>query len=354
MNPALKQKIIEFLTSFEEPHEVCVTGNDAVVRGAIEVGVGGVFSYPGTPSTEIPEAFSRIHRFQLDAGHQADHPELMSSPLYFEYSVNEKVALEKAIAFAIGNRSALCSMKNVGLNVASDALMTIPYQTIMGALVIVVCDDPGCHSSSNEQDSRHWGKHASVPLFDPATPAEAIAMTRDAFVLSAKARLPVIVRMTTRVSHSRGSFDFNRIRSQPDHGSFERSPRHINIPARTASAHQRLLDKLNSEPLVPFNLEHNRITRSKNKSDSGVIVSGVSAAYFLEQANTHQLIDDLNFLKIGLVNPFPADVVLEFMNLGLKNILILEELDPIVENGVRIVAQKNAVRSIFSEKTVSA
>jgi len=343
VNIALNQKITRFLTSFEEPHEVCVSGNEAIVRGALEAGVGGVFSYPGTPSTEISEAFSHISRFQLSRSNQAEYPSLTSSPLYFEYSVNEKVALEKAIAFAIGRRHALCCMKNVGLNVASDALMTIPYQTITGSLVIVVCDDPGCHSSSNEQDSRRWGRHASVPLFDPATPEEACQMTREAFSLSGKIRLPVILRMTTRVSHARGSFDFRQMEPRPARGAFERSPRHINIPARTATAHQRLLDKLNGDILVPFNHAHNRITRAKNKSDFGIIVGGVPTAYFLEQACAHQLTDDLNILKIGLLNPFPDDVVLDFLSLGLTKILVLEELDPIIENSVRVVAQKNAI-----------
>ncbi len=343
MNTVLKQRIIQYLTSFEVPHEVCVTGNDAIVRGALEAGVGGVFSYPGTPSTEISEAFSHISRFQLSQQNNADYSGLAAAPVYFEYSVNEKIALEKAIAFAIGHRSALCCMKNVGLNVASDALMTIPYQTITGSLVIVVCDDPGCHSSSNEQDSRHWGSHASVPLFDPATPEEAFEMTREAFALSAKTRLPVILRMTTRVSHSRGSFEFSQIEAQSAQGIFERSPRHINIPARTATAHQRLLDKLHGEHFASFNHAHNRITRAKIKSDLGVIVSGVAAVYFLEQACAHQLIDDLNVLKIGMVHPFPDDIVLDFLNLGLKKILILEELDPIIENNVRVVAQKNAI-----------
>jgi len=343
VNTALNQKIVQYLTSFEEPCEVCVTGNDAIVRGALEAGVGGVFSYPGTPSTEISEAFSRISQFQSSEDGQDKYADLVSSPVYFEYSVNEKIALEKAIAFAIGKRNALCCMKNVGLNVASDALMTIPYQTITGSLVIVVCDDPGCHSSSNEQDSRHWGSHASVPIFDPATPEDAFEMTRDAFALSAKTRLPVLVRMTTRVSHSRGSFDFQQIAIQATRGTFERSPRHINIPARTATAHQRLLDKLHGEALTPFSHVYNRITRSKNSSDTGIIVSGVPAAYFLEQASTHKLMDDLNILKLGLINPFPDDVVLDFLELGIKKILILEELDPIIENAVRVVAQKNGI-----------
>ena len=343
MNTALNQKIMQYLTSFEEPHEVCVTGNDAIVRGALEAGVGGVFSYPGTPSTEISEAFSRISQFQSSENSHEKHADLSSSPVYFEYSVNEKIALEKAIAYAIGKRNALCCMKNVGLNVASDALMTIPYQTITGSLVIVVCDDPGCHSSSNEQDSRHWGNHASVPIFDPATPEEAFEMTRDAFALSAKTRLPVLVRMTTRVSHSRGSFNFQQISTDTASGRFERSPRHINIPARTATAHQRLLDKLHGEALIPFSQVYNHITRSKNRSDVGIIVSGVPAAYFLEQASTHELMDDLNILKLGLVNPFPGDVVLDFLKSGIKRILILEELDPIIENAVRVVAQKNGI-----------
>src|ERR1035437_6892455 len=198
------RQTIDILTSYEIPKKVCVMGNIAVARGAIEAGVCGVFSYPGTPSTEISEVFNYVNEFQNKEKNQGKYPQQTNHKIYFEYSINEKVALEKAIAYSIGNKSALCVMKNVGMNVASDALMSITYQTIIAPLVIVLCDDPGCFSSSNEQDSRYWGPMASVPMFNPATPAGAFEMIKQAFELSGKIKLPVIVRTTTRVSHTRG------------------------------------------------------------------------------------------------------------------------------------------------------
>ncbi|HLG35476.1 MAG TPA: hypothetical protein VI757_11400 [Bacteroidia bacterium] len=147
----LKQ-IIDILTSYEKPKKVCVMGNVAIARGAIEADVCGVFSYPGTPSTEISEVFKFVNEFLSKKENQEEYPQQTERKIYFEYSINEKIALEKAIAYSIGNKSSMCVMKNVGMNVASDALMSIGYQTIIAPLVIIICDDPGCHSSSNEQD----------------------------------------------------------------------------------------------------------------------------------------------------------------------------------------------------------
>src|SRR3972149_6294487 len=178
------RQTIEILTSFSKPQKRCVMGNVAIARGAIEAGVDGVFSYPGTPSTEISEVFKFVNDFQYKTEHEAKYKEQTEHKIYFEYSINEKIALEKAIAYSIVHRSAMCVMKNVGMNVASDALFTIAYQSISAPLVIVVCDDPGCFSSSNEQDSRYWGKFASVPVLNPATPAVACEMTKEAFILS--------------------------------------------------------------------------------------------------------------------------------------------------------------------------
>lgn len=132
----MKNNIVEMLTSHDTPHSVCVMGNEGVARAAIEAGVSGVFSYPGTPSTEISMVFSEIKKFQSAGEVTDDYPEISRNQIYFEFSINEKIAMEKAIAYAIGNKSAMTCMKNVGLNVASDALMTIPYQTINGPLVI--------------------------------------------------------------------------------------------------------------------------------------------------------------------------------------------------------------------------
>src|ERR1035437_5078377 len=195
----MQKQTIDILTSFSKAQKRCVMGNVAVARGAIEAGVNGVFSYPGTPSTEISEVFNFVNDFQSQEDFQKKYPKQTEHKIYFEYSINEKIALEKAIAYSIGNKSAMCVMKNVGMNVASDALMSITYQTIIAPLVIVLCDDPGCFSSSNEQDSRSWGRFASVPMFNPSTPDEALTMTKKAFELSQSLKLPVIVRLPPRV-----------------------------------------------------------------------------------------------------------------------------------------------------------
>ena len=137
----MQKQTIDILTSFGKAQKRCVMGNVAVARGAIEAGVNGVFSYPGTPSTEISEVFNFVNDFQSQEDFQKKYPKQTEHKIYFEYSINEKIALEKAIAYSIGNKSAMCVMKNVGMNVASDALMSITYQTIIAPLVIVLCDD---------------------------------------------------------------------------------------------------------------------------------------------------------------------------------------------------------------------
>ncbi|MDP6908541.1 MAG: hypothetical protein QF371_03495, partial [Flavobacteriales bacterium] len=205
----MRDKVVDILTSFDTPKKVCAMGNEAVARGALEAGINGVFSYPGTPSTEISEIFNLVSDFQSKSKNQEEYPELCEQPVYFEYSINEKIALEKAIAYSIGNKSAMCIMKNVGMNVASDALMSITYQTIVAPVVIVLCDDPGCHSSSNEQDSRLWGEMASVPVFNPSTPEQAYGLMKEAFALSDGLKLPVIMRLTTRVSHTKGMLSYH-------------------------------------------------------------------------------------------------------------------------------------------------
>jgi len=335
----MSNKLIDILTSHSKPFKVSAIGNEAIARGAIEAGVDGVFSYPGTPSTEISEIFSMVYNFQHNPSSPEKYPNLIGNKLYFEYSINEKIALEKAIAFTIGNKSALCVMKNVGMNIASDALMSITYQTIIAPLVIVVCDDPGCHSSSNEQDSRYWGNMASVPLFNPSTPENAYLMTKRAFELSAELKLPVIVRSTTRVSHSRGMISYHEIKEENRKASFERLKEHINIPAKTAAAHQKLLDKLNGETFTPYFDSFNRILIEAENKDVGIISSGVSTNYLLEVISRNKLEDKVALFDLGLIFPFPEKQVQHFLNKGFSKVLIIEELDPIVENAVRRIAQ---------------
>jgi len=336
----MKNKVIDMLTSHDVPKDVCVMGNEGVARAAIETGVAAVFAYPGTPSTEISMIFSTIQEFHSSGELALLKPDICKNKIYFEYSVNEKVALEKAIASSIGHKSSMACMKNVGLNVALDPLMTIPYQTINAPLVLIVCDDPGCHSSSNEQDSRRFAPIASIPLLDPSSPQEAYEMTRAAFSISEHLKLPVIVRLTTRISHGRGAFTYGKIASNETSGFFKREPININIPARTSSAHGNLLKKLEHENIQPF---HSRLNKAHQFGNNkfAVIVSGIAATYFTEQMDKYKLPEQVDYLKIGLSHPFPENDVLQFLQNGYQKILILEELEPIVENGCRIVAQKN-------------
>ncbi len=353
----LKQTI-EILTSNQDSKKLCVMGNVAIARGAIEAGVCGVFAYPGTPSTEISEVFKYVDEFQNKKENEKSFPQQTKHSIYFEYSINEKIALEKAIAYSIGNKSALCVMKNVGMNVACDSLMSITYQTIAAPLVIVVCDDPGCHSSSNEQDSRYWGPMASVPVFNPATPADAIEMVKQAFELSGKIKLPVIVRTTTRVSHTRGIVTYGEIQKKNQEAKFDRLPEHINIPARTASAHIRLLDKLKSENVLSLLKQNSRIILKGDNAKLGIITSGVSAAYAIEILYQNNFAGKVNLLDLGLIHPFPEKEVLDFLKKDFKKILILEELDACIETAVRTIAQKNNLQVTilgkgFSELTAT-
>ncbi len=351
------RKTIDILTSYSAPLKVCEMGNVAVARGAIEANIDGVFSYPGTPSTEISEVFSHVNSFQNRKENEEKYPQQTAIKIYFEYSINEKIALEKAIAYSIGNKSALCVMKNVGMNVACDALMSITYQTIVAPLVIVVCDDPGCHSSSNEQDSRYWGKMASVPIFNPSTPAESLEQTKSAFLLSAQLKLPVIVRLTTRVSHTRGVINYGKLSKKNNEASFERIPEHINIPAKTSAAHAQLLNKLHSDYFNEHAVKYNQIihhqSRIKYGTKIGIITSGVTTVYVKEILERSASKNNYSILNLGLICPFPTNIVLEFLKLPLKKIIVIEELDPIIENDVRIVAQENKIKTAIFGKGFS-
>ncbi|MCC6753734.1 MAG: FAD-dependent oxidoreductase [Saprospiraceae bacterium] len=333
---------VDILRSYSQAEPRCVMGNVAIARGAIEAGVQGVFAYPGTPSTEISEVFKHVDAYLTDPGANPNQDGIAVHELYFEYSINEKIALEKAIAFAVASQRAMCVMKNVGMNVASDALMSIPYQTFAGALVIVLCDDPGCHSSSNEQDSRWWGTMASVPVLNPATPQEAKELTQQAFSLSEAIHLPVIVRSTTRVSHARGMVIYGELPGSGPAPAYDRVPEHINIPSRNTGAHQALLARI-ARPEVQASLQ--RCTRKlvEASTSRAVICSGITVAYLLELHAASAGQTGVSILEIQMVHPFPESEVLAFLRNGYDQVLVLEELDPIVENNIRLIAQKHGM-----------
>ncbi len=298
-------------------------GNEAIVRGAIEAGVQVVTCYPGTPSSEVPDTFFRIS------------PE---GKYYFEYSVNEKVALEVAGGATLSGALTLCTMKHVGVNVAADPLMTMCYTGAPGGLVLLSADDPGCHSSQNEQDNRIYARIAGMPVFEPSTAQEAKDMTRDALKLSKKYSAPLLLRTTTRVNHLRGSVDFGPV---PDPGKaegFKRNPsQFVPIPAFARPMHVALLERLEALREEAENSPYNTVSGS---GEFGIVCSGISRAYVADALADSGLTDKVKVLELGFSNPMPENMCLDFMK-SVSKLLVVEELEPVVEDELRVLAQKN-------------
>src|ERR1035437_9011543 len=182
-------------------------------------------------------------------------------------------------------------------------------------------------------------------MFNPASPEDALLMTKEAFLLSAQLRLPVIVRMTTRVDHSRGVISYGKFDPKETIAHFDRLPQHINIPARTATAHKTLLDKLDAEIFVSLNKKYNTVFSSGKvgKEQLGIIASGVSLVYAQELLSRNSDAKNISVLKVAVIHPFPEKDILAFLKKGIKKVLILEELDPLLENDVRVSIQKNKI-----------
>ena len=297
-------------------------GNEAIVRGALEAGVAFATTYPGTPSSEIGDTFYRISE---------------ETDLYFEYSVNEKVALETAAAAAVSGVRAMCSMKHVGVNVAADALVSLAYVGVKGGMVVVSADDPSLHSSQNEQDNRYYARLAGIPLLEPADAREAYAMTRFAFELSEAYRIPVLLRTTTRVNHSRGVVKLGPFQPRRPPGTFEKDPFNlVLVPMVGRKLHLGLLkkmEKLQGEANVsPFN-------KRSGAGTWGVVTSGVSANYVLDGAQELGIGDQVQILKLGMTYPFPDALMGDFLE-GVDRVLVVEELEPFLEERLKVVAQE--------------
>src|SRR5512136_2020059 len=203
--------------------KVLLLGNEAIARAAIEAGIALATTYPGTPASEIGDALARVAK---EAG------------IYFEYSTNEMVATEMAIGAAASGVRALVSMKHVGLNVAADALLTFAYTGTRGGFVLVTADDPSCHSSQNEQDNRYYALLGGIPLLEPGSPQECYEMVKEAFQISEKLELPVIVRTTTRISHVRGPVVVGKLAPPPKGKGFVKDPRRfVTVPAVARERH---------------------------------------------------------------------------------------------------------------------
>ncbi|MGQ9669554.1 MAG: indolepyruvate ferredoxin oxidoreductase subunit alpha [Desulfosoma sp.] len=297
-------------------------GNEAIIRGALESGVRYVAAYPGTPSSEIIDGFAVLGQ-QIGAE--------------VEYSVNEKVSVESASAAAQCGVRSLAAMKHVGLNVASDAFMTLAYVGVKAGMVVVSADDPSLHSSQNEQDNRYYAKMAGVPMLEPATPQEAKDMVLAGYELSEKYGIPVLLRTTTRVNHCRGPVTMGKLVERKLEGTFAKDPFNlVVVPMVGRKLHLRLLEKLDqlkeASETSPFNTE-------EGVGSWGIVTSGVSTLYVQDAVRELGIKDRVRHLKLGMTHPFPEGLVAEFLG-RVEAVLVVEELEPFLEEAVRVVAQK--------------
>ncbi len=303
-------------------------GNEAIVRGALEAGVHIVTCYPGTPSSEVPDTFHRIGgegRYRL------------------EYSVNEKVAMEVAAGAALGGALSLVTMKHVGLNVAADPLFTAVYTGLPGGLVVLTADDPGCHSSQNEQDNRYYARFAMLPCFEPASAQEAKDMTRAAFSLARQLEQPVLLRTTTRISHMRGPVDFDDLPAPQPKVDFRRDPaRFVPVPAVARRRHVALDEIVARARQIAEQSPFNTVTEPSAPTDLGIIVSGVSRNYLADALASNDWTDRVRVLELGMTWPLPEEKICTFLN-QCKRVLVLEEGEDLLEQDIRALAQKRGL-----------
>ncbi len=296
-------------------------GNEAYARGAYESGVRVVSSYPGTPSTEITEFITKYNE------------------VYAEWAPNEKVALEVACGASFGGARALSCMKHVGLNVAADPLFTASYTGVNGGLVVIVADDPGMHSSQNEQDSRFYARSAHLPMLEPSCAKEAKEFVKLAYELSEKFDTPVLVRSTTRVSHSRGVVEEEDRVDVPLKEYEKNIGKYVMMPGMAKKRHiiveQRMKDIANYANTCPINIAE------YNNKEVGVITSGTCYNYVKDA------LGDVSVLKLGMVYPLPKDLIKEFAS-KVKKLYVIEELEPFIENQVKVMGLEAEGKELFT------
>lgn len=308
-------------------------GNEAIARGALEAGVAVATTYPGTPASEIGDSLARVAK---------------AAGIYFEYSVNEMVAAEIAMGAAASGVRAMVSMKHVGLNVAADAVMTFAYTGTRGGFVLVTADDPSCHSSQNEQDNRYYALLGGIPLLEPSSPQECLDMTKEAFVLSEKLELPVILRTTTRVSHVRGPVTVGEVQPGLKKKEFAKDPkRFVTVPAVASERHLVLLERLKQAEELANTSPLNRIFRVAGGGKIGAITASAAFNYVMDAGSAMGLSCDV--LKLGFSHPFPRALVASFLKEH-EPVVVVEELEPVMETAVRAVAQKEGIRSTIRGK----
>ena len=284
-------------------------GNAAVARGAYEAGVRVVSSYPGTPSTEITESI-------------VEYPDV-----YVEWAPNEKVAAEVAIGASIAGGRAMSCMKHVGLNVMADPVFTVSYIGTNGGLVFCVADDPGMHSSQNEQDSRHYAEAAKIPMLEPSNSEECKEFTRRAFALSEEFDAPFFIRLSTRVSHSQSLVELKDAENAELKPYEKNIPKNVMMPAMAKGRHVAVEKRMEKLREFAEGCEFNRIER--NGSRIGIIAAGTTYVYAKEALG-----DKADYLKLGLVYPLPDKMIRDFAA-SVDELWCLEELDPVIETHIR-------------------
>jgi indolepyruvate ferredoxin oxidoreductase alpha subunit len=303
--------------------EKVVLGNEAIARGIVESGCHFFAAYPGTPSSEILPA---VVRFKKENNLE----------IYVEWSTNEKVAFENALVASYTGKRTAVAMKQVGLNVAADSLMSAAYIGTIGGFVIISCDDPGPHSSQTEQDTRFMAMFAKVPVFDPSSPREAQEMIPFAFELSEKYQIPVILRPVMRVSHAQQTITFNPIRRVERKANFQRNPQRWSATPRfRLILHKQLNAKLKNiaeefNALVALNF----IDHDRQKASFGIIAGGIAYAMVRDTLSELGLKEEIPILKIGTPFPFPAEMVEAFIE-KCDHVLVLEETEPVIEFQIR-------------------
>ncbi|HJH29577.1 MAG TPA: indolepyruvate ferredoxin oxidoreductase subunit alpha [Methanosarcinaceae archaeon] len=299
-------------------------GNVAIARGIVEGGAQVISGYPGTPSSEIIDTLSRMDERNF----------------YVEWSVNEKVAMEVAAGAAWSGVRSVVTMKHVGLNVAADPLMTLAYTGVKGGMVIIVADDPSCHSSQNEQDTRKYADFSLVPCLDPSTIQEAKDMIPYAFELSEKFEIPVIFRPTTRISHGKSDIEPGEIVEDRPRAHFEKLiDRWVMLPKNARVRHPHLLGIQENITKELENSSWNELSiNNDSESKIGIIASGIASVYAKEAILNLGI--DISFLKVGTY-PVPEGLIMNMLEHA-DTVLVIEELEPVVEDRVRIITNKTS------------
>ena len=301
--------------------KVLMSGNEAIARGAYEAGVRFAAAYPGTPSTEILEEFSKYEG------------------VYAEWSPNEKVAVEVAIGAALAGEKALAVMKHVGVNVAADPIFTVSYTGTNGALVIISADDPSLHSSQNEQDNRNYAKFAKIPMLEPADAQEAKEYIKLAFEISEKFDTPVFLRSTTRVSHSKAVVTLEKPNKYEDKTGFTyNAEKYVMVPVNARTRRVEVEKRQHALKKFVETFPENKM--EINNPEVGIITAGMPYNYAKE------VFPDYSYLKLGMVYPLPEKLIQDFAS-KVKKIYVVEELDPFLEEQIKAMGIKVIGKEIF-------